>query len=88
MLLLAMASLFASMPVSAQPQGAPYPNKPIKLVVPFPAGGTVDKVARMTATQLGQLLSTQVVVENAPGAGGSVAATRVVKSAPLAYALG
>jgi len=66
---------------------AAYPDKPIKLVVPFPAGGTVDKVARMTAIQLGQLLSTQVVVENAPGAGGSVAATRVVKAAPDGYTL-
>lgn len=77
-------ALLLALPPSAS---AAFPDKPIKLVVPFPAGGTVDKVARLTATQLGQLLSTQVVVENVPGAGGSLAAARVVKAAADGYTL-
>ncbi len=76
--LLLLATLAAS---------AAYPDRPIKLVVPFPAGGTVDVVARMTATQLAQLLSTPVVVENVPGAGGSLAAARVAKSPADGYTL-
>ncbi|MES2974354.1 MAG: tripartite tricarboxylate transporter substrate binding protein [Pseudomonadota bacterium] len=66
---------------------AAYPDKPIKLIIPFSPGGTVDNVARMVATELGSKLGTTVVVENVPGAGGSIAAQRVVKSAADGYTL-
>ena len=67
------------------PAHAAYPDRPIKLIVPFPAGGTVDYVARQFATQLGRQLGGTVVVENVPGAGGTIATTRVVKAAPDGY---
>jgi tripartite-type tricarboxylate transporter receptor subunit TctC len=70
--------------VSAQ---AAYPDRPVRLIVPFPAGGTVDFVARLVATQLGQQLATSVVVENVPGAGGTLATARVAKAAPDGYTL-
>jgi tripartite-type tricarboxylate transporter receptor subunit TctC len=71
----------------AWPIYAAFPDHPIKLVTPFPAGGTVDAVARMSATQLGLELSTPVLVENVAGAGGAVATQRVAKSAPDGYTL-
>ena len=66
---------------------AAYPDKPIKLVAPFPAGGTVDAVARTVAAQLAVVLNVPVVVENVPGAGGAVSTQRVVKSSPDGYTL-
>lgn len=71
----------------AMPAQAAYPDRPVRLIVPFSAGGTVDFVARLVATQLGQQLSTSVVVENVPGAGGTLATTRVAKSAADGYTL-
>ena len=71
----------------AVPAQAAYPDRPIRLIVPFPAGGTVDFVARLVATQLGQQLATSVVVENVPGAGGTLATARVAKSAADGYTL-
>lgn len=71
----------------AWPAQAAYPDRPIRLVVPFPAGGTVDAVARTLAAQLGTVLNTSVVVENVSGAGGAVSTQRVVKSTPDGYTL-
>lgn len=71
----------------SSPARAAYPDQPIRLVVPFPAGGTVDFVARMVATQLGQQLGATVVVENMPGAGGTIAAARVAKAPADGYTL-
>ncbi len=64
-----------------------YPNKPIKLIVPFPPGGPTDIVARPLAQMLGEGLKQSVVVENKGGAGGSVAADFVAKSAPDGYTI-
>ncbi|MGE0348275.1 tripartite tricarboxylate transporter substrate binding protein [Hydrogenophaga sp.] len=75
MVAISVAALTLSLPARAA-----YPDQPIRLVVPFPAGGTVDFVARMVATQLGQQLGATVVVENLPGAGGTIAAARVAKA--------
>lgn len=78
---------FAFAALAGLPAQAAYPDRPIKLVVPFPAGGTVDAVARTVAAQLAVALNGTVVVENVPGAGGAVSTQRVVKAAPDGYTL-
>lgn len=65
----------------------PYPAKPIRLIVPFPPGGSNDIVARMLATQLGEKLGQSVVIENKGGAGGVVGTDLAAKSAPDGYTI-
>jgi tripartite-type tricarboxylate transporter receptor subunit TctC len=64
-----------------------YPDRPIRLIVPFPPGGSVDFVARLTAAQLGKQLGGQVIVDNLPGAGGVIASTKVAKAPADGYTL-
>ena len=64
-----------------------YPNKPIKIVVPFGAGGVADLTARTVAQKLGDNMGQSIVIENKPGAGGVVATDAVAKSAPDGYTL-
>ena len=66
---------------------APYPNRPIRIVVPFGPGGFADIVTRLLAQKLAERTSTQVVVENRPGAGGIVAATSVMSAPADGYTL-
>ena len=68
-------------------QAQTYPDKPITLVVPFAAGGPTDVVARMIAIPMGKSLGQTVLVENTVGAGGTIAASRVARSAPNGYTL-
>jgi tripartite-type tricarboxylate transporter receptor subunit TctC len=70
--------------VSAQ---TAYPNKPLKIVVPFGAGGVADLTARTVAQKMGENLGQSIVIENKPGAGGVVATEVVAKSAPDGYTL-
>lgn len=64
-----------------------YPSKPIRLIVPFPPGGPTDIVARPLAVLLGDRLKEQIIIENKGGAGGSIGADLVAKSAPDGYTL-
>jgi tripartite-type tricarboxylate transporter receptor subunit TctC len=64
-----------------------YPNRAIKLVVPFPPGGLIDNAARLIGPELSKELGQAVVVENKPGAGGNLAAAEVAKSNPDGYTL-
>lgn len=82
-LTLAMAAA-APMQAGAQPQ---YPAKPIRLVVPFSAGSATDILARIIGAKMGESGQWQVVVDNRPGAGGTLGAATVAKSAPDGYTL-
>lgn len=77
--------LFAVAAFSAHAQN--YPVKPIRLVVGFPPGGSNDIVARLIAPKLGQILGTQVVVDNRPGANATIGTELVAKSPPDGYTL-
>jgi len=80
-------ALAASVFVAAAPSRADYPDRPIRLIVPFPAGGTVDIVARLTATRLTQEFGASFVIENKGGAGGVLATDATAKAAPDGYTL-
>jgi tripartite-type tricarboxylate transporter receptor subunit TctC len=76
------ASAFAA-PAFAQA----YPNKPIRMIVPFPAGGATDVQARALSIKLGEKLGASVVVENRPGAGGTIGSQAVAQAAPDGYTI-
>ncbi len=80
---LALSSTLAS-PASAQDA---YPNKPIKVVVPFPAGGATDILTRAITEKLAQRIGQPVIIENRPGAGANIGAATVAKAAPDGYTL-
>lgn len=68
-------------------QTAAYPVKPIKIIVPFPAGGTSDVLARLIGQKMGDALGQPVIVDNKPGSSGNLGADFVAKSAPDGYTL-
>ena len=71
----------------AQTAAAPFPNKPIKIVVPFPAGGTSDVLARIFGQKITESWGQPVVVENRPGSSGNLGADLVAKSPADGYTL-
>lgn len=64
-----------------------YPNKPVKIIVPFPAGGTSDVMGRLVAEELGKILKQPFIVENIGGAGGVIGTERGAKATPDGYTL-
>jgi tripartite-type tricarboxylate transporter receptor subunit TctC len=76
----AAISLMAFAPAQAQ-----YPNKPVRLILPFPPGGAVDTLGRIIGPRLSEALGQQVVMENRPGATGNIGAELVAKSPPDGY---
>jgi tripartite-type tricarboxylate transporter receptor subunit TctC len=66
---------------------ANYPDKPVKVIIPFPPGGTLDKIGRMLALKIGEQLGQNFVVENRPGGHGIIGADVVAKSNPDGYTL-
>src|SRR5215471_8382355 len=64
-----------------------YPNRFIRLVVPYPAGGTSDVLARVLAKKMGDSMGQQVVIENIGGAAGTIGATNVARAEPDGYTL-
>ncbi len=84
-LLLALSVTSAMQPGLATAQA--FPNKPVRLVVPFAPGGTTDLLARLISEKMGVSLGQRVIVENKAGAGGAVGAAEVAKSSPDGYVL-
>ena len=80
---LALAVMLWATPLVAQD----YPNKPVRIVVTFPPGGSSDVTARALSVPLQKNLGQAVVVDNKPGAGGTIAATEIVRAAPDGYNL-
>ena len=78
------ASLLAT-PAMSRAQSGPWPNRPIRVVVPFATGGGTDITMRMLAPKLGEILGQPIVVENRPGGGSTVGTDYVAKSPPDGY---
>ena len=81
---LAAPLLAAARPGASQPA---WPTRPIRMVIPFPAGGATDVLGRVVAQRLSAGLGQQVIVENRPGAGGTIGADAVAKAAPDGYTI-
>ncbi len=84
---MAIAWMAFCLMVSVGAQAQTYPSKPIRLIVPFPAGGATDIFARTLSQKLAEKLGTSVVVDNKPGAGGTLGSDMVAKAPPDGYTL-
>ena len=82
-ILVAAAALSAALTASAQP----YPNRPVKIIVPFGPGGFTDVAARILQKELAPVLGQAVIIENRPGAGSTIGTDAVAKAAPDGYTL-
>ena len=71
----------------ATAQGATWPNRFVRMVVPFTPGGGIDAIGRILGARLSEMWGQQVVVENKPGAGGNIASEMVARSAPDGHTL-
>ena len=82
-----LAACAALLAVAAPASAQPYPSRPVTVVVPFPAGGPSDVVARIVAEGMGKVLGQTMVIENVGGAGGTIGSGRVASAAPDGYTL-
>ncbi len=86
-LLIVVLPMAGVMPAIAFAQADNYPNKPIRLIAPFPPGGSVDIVGRIVGARLAQLLGQQVIIDNRSGASGNIGMEQVARAAPDGYTL-
>lgn len=86
-MLRARLALFCAVLLSGLVAAQPYPNRPVRLVVPFPPGGAADVAARIIAQALGQALGQPMVLDNRGGADGAIAGEAVMRSVPDGYTL-
>ncbi len=80
------AGLLGLQPAAAQ-DAAGYPDRPVRLVVPFPSAGAMDSIARILGEKISVNWGQQIVVENRPGAGGNIGSGQVAKAEPDGYTL-
>lgn len=83
--LLGCAAMLSAAPAIAQDAAANYPDKPIRLIVPYPAGGATDILARMMAQKFQEEWKQPMIVENRSGAGGTIGANQVARAEPDGY---
>jgi len=88
LLSIALASAMVAVSAIAQTGDEGWPERPIRLVVPFPAGSSTDMIARIVAQKLSHRLGQQIVIENRAGASGNIGADAVAKAAPDGYTIG
>src|SRR4051794_21475362 len=81
-----VAALLAMTPAVFAAEAA-YPQRPIRFIMPYPAGGTIDSSGRLVAQHLGEALGQQVVVDNRTGAGGTIGTETAAKSPPDGYTI-
>src|SRR6188474_3970288 len=84
----ALAGLAASAAVSSARAQANWPSQPVKIIVPYPAGGSTDVLARILAEELKQKLGQPFVIENRPGAGGNIGIAGLVTGGADGYTIG
>ncbi|PUE53239.1 Bug family tripartite tricarboxylate transporter substrate binding protein [Limnohabitans parvus] len=82
-----LLAAFVGLVCATSVQAQSYPTKPIRLIVPFPAGGATDLFARTLSQKLGEKMGTTLVVENRPGAGGTLGSDLAAKASPDGYTL-
>jgi tripartite-type tricarboxylate transporter receptor subunit TctC len=82
-----LLTLVLSAVLSIAAHAQPFPSKPLRVIVPFPAGGTTDIVARLVGQRMSETMGQAIVVENRGGAGGTIGAAEVAKAAPDGYTL-
>ena len=82
-----LVCLIAALLFAAAAGAQPFPSKPIRILVPFPAGGTTDIVARLVGQRMSEQVGQPVLVENRAGAGGTIAAAELARAAPDGYTL-
>src|SRR3546814_398556 len=82
-----LLGVLSAMAIGMAAQAGQYPQKPINVVVPFPPGGPVDTLARILSKSMSASLGQQIIIENKPGAGGSIGAYQVARAAKDGYTL-
>jgi tripartite-type tricarboxylate transporter receptor subunit TctC len=79
--------LATALGLAATPAWAAWPDRPIRLIIPFPPGGSLDFTARVVAARTAEILGTSIIVDSVPGAGGNISAQRVARATPDGYTL-